>query len=307
MFVLSIFMFVFFRYAMPMTMTPRQHDILSAAREAGRVTVDGLAARFGVTVQTIRRDLGALCDAGLLDRTHGGAMLPSGVTNLGYEARRRVAAEAKEAIGRAAAALVPAGASLFLNIGTTTEAVARALMDTPNLMVVTNNMNVAQILSAHPSAEVIVTGGRLRRSDGGLTGDLAVQTIRHFKVDLAIVGGSALDAEGDILDFDADEVRVSRAILGQARAAVLVADATKLTRSAPVRIAGLADLDHWITDAEPGPRLRALAERRHPDHDRGLTRSISASTEGPSASTISATPVRVRMDAVGLHVAGERA
>ncbi|MFW5642310.1 MAG: DeoR/GlpR family DNA-binding transcription regulator [Roseicyclus sp.] len=243
-----------------MTMTLRQHDILSAAREAGRVTVDGLAARFGVTVQTIRRDLGALCDAGLLDRCHGGAMLPSGVTNLGYAARRQVAAAAKEAIGRAAAALVPPGASLFLNIGTTTEAVARALMEMPNLMVVTNNMNVAQILSAHPTAEVIVTGGRLRRSDGGLTGDLAVQTIRHFKVDLAIIGGSALDPEGDILDFDPDEVRVSRAILAQARAGVLVADATKLTRAAPVRIAGLADLDHWITDAEPGPSLRAVAE-----------------------------------------------
>jgi DeoR family glycerol-3-phosphate regulon repressor len=107
---------------------------------------------------------------------------------------------------------------------------------------------------------VIVTGGRLRRADSGLTGDLAVQTIRHFKVDLAIIGGSALDAAGDILDYDPDEVRVSRAILAQARAAMLVADATKLTRAAPVRIAGLADLDHWITDAEPGPDLRALAE-----------------------------------------------
>ncbi|MCU4653026.1 DeoR/GlpR family DNA-binding transcription regulator [Roseibacterium sp. SDUM158016] len=242
-----------------MTMTPRQHDILSAVREAGRVTVDGLAERFGVTVQTIRRDLGALCDAGVLDRTHGGAMLPSGVTNIGYEARRQVAAEAKEAIGRAAAALVPPGASLFLNIGTTTEAVARALMGTPNLMVVTNNMNVAQILAAHPSAEIIVTGGRLRRSDGGLVGDMAVQTIRQFKVDIAIVGGSALDADGDLLDFDADEVRVARAILDQARSAMLVADATKLTRSAPVRIAGLADLDRWITDQAPGAGLERLA------------------------------------------------
>jgi DeoR family glycerol-3-phosphate regulon repressor len=242
-----------------MPLTPRQHDILSAVRETGRATVDGLAARFGVTVQTIRRDLAALCDAGLLDRTHGGAMLPSGITNIGYEERRRVAAGAKDAIGRAAAALVPAGASLFLNIGTTTEAVARALLRTPNLMVVTNNMNVAQILAAHPSAEVIVTGGRLRRSDMGLVGDMAVQTIRQFKVDLAIVGGSALDAEGDILDYDADEVRVSRAILDRARGSVLVADATKLTRTAPVRIAGLAELDRWITDRPPGPRLERLA------------------------------------------------
>ena len=242
-----------------MTMTPRQSDILDRARLAGRVNVDDLAAEFGVTVQTIRRDLTELCEAGLLARTHGGAMLPSGVTNIGYEARRRVAAEAKEAIGRAAAALVSPGASLFLNIGTTTEAVARALLETPNLMVVTNSMNVAQILAAHPSAEIIVTGGRLRRSDGGLVGDMAVQTIRQFKVDVAIVGGSALDRDGDILDFDADEVRVSRAILDQARSAMLVADATKLTRTAPVRIGGLADLDRWITDQPPGERLERLA------------------------------------------------
>ncbi|NKX45454.1 DeoR/GlpR family DNA-binding transcription regulator [Roseicyclus persicicus] len=246
-----------------MTMTPRQSDILDLARLAGRVNVDDLAAEFGVTVQTIRRDLTELCEAGLLARTHGGAMLPSGVTNIAYEERRRLSAEAKDAIGRAAAALIPPGASLFLNIGTTTEAVARALIDTPNLMVVTNNLNVAQILGPHPTAEVILTGGRLRRADGGLTGDMAVETIRQFKVDMAVIGASALDADGDLLDFDPDEVRVSRAILSQARAAMLVADQGKLARAAPVRIASLRDLDRWVTDAAPPPALRKLcAEAR---------------------------------------------
>lgn len=241
-----------------MNMTPRQSDILDRARQIGRVTVDGLSAEFGVTVQTIRRDLGDLCDAGLLARTHGGAMLPSGVTNIAYEERRRLSAEAKDAIGRAAATLIPPGASLFLNIGTTTEAVARALRDTPNLMVVTNNMNVAQIMAGHPTAEVIVTGGRLRRSDGGLVGDMAVETIRQFKVDIAVIGGSALDADGDVLDFDPDEVRVSRAILSQARQSMLVADAGKLERAAPVRIASLADLDRWITDRAPPAGLAGI-------------------------------------------------
>ncbi len=224
----------------------------------GRVTVDGLAASFGVTVQTIRRDLTELCDAGVLDRTHGGAALPSGITNIGYEDRRRLNADAKEAIARAAAALIPAGASLFLNIGTTTEAVARALRDTPNLMVVTNNMNVAQIMGGHPSAEVIVTGGRLRRADGGLVGDMAVQTIRQFKVDIAVIGASALDPEGDVLDFDPDEVRVSRAILGQARSSILVADQGKLARVAPVRIGNLSDLDQWVTDRAPPAALAQI-------------------------------------------------
>lgn len=243
-----------------MPITPRQSDILNHARQTGRVSVEELALRFDVTVQTVRRDLGHLCDAGLLDRVHGGAMLPSGVTNIGYEDRRRMNAEAKEAIARVAAAQIPSGASLFLNIGTTTEAVARALLDTPNLMVVTNNMNVAQIMASHPSAEVIVTGGRLRRSDGGLVGDLAVETIRHFKVDIAVIGASALDLAGDILDFDADEVRVSRAILGQARNALLVADTDKLARSAPVRIANLRDLGSWVTDQPPPPDLRSLCD-----------------------------------------------
>lgn len=241
-----------------MPLSPRQADILSAARDHGRVSVDGLSEAFGVTVQTIRRDLTELCDGGLLERTHGGAALPSGITNIGYEDRRRLNAAAKEAIGAATAALIQPGASLFLNIGTTTEAVARALGDTPNLMVVTNNMNVAQNLSAHPSAEVIVTGGRLRRADGGLVGDLAVQSIRAFKVDIAVIGASALDADGDLLDFDPEEVRVSQAILAQARQSILVADQDKLNRVAPVRIGAVSALDIWVTDAPPPAPLAAL-------------------------------------------------
>ena len=241
-----------------MPITPRQSDILDRARSEGRVMVEGLAEAFGVTVQTIRRDLTELCDARLLDRIHGGAVLPSGVTNIGYEDRRRLNADAKEAIARACAAEIPNGASLFLNIGTTTEAVARALQGHSGLMVVTNNMNAAQILAANPSCEVVLTGGALRRADGGLVGDLAVQTIRAFKVDVAVIGASALDADGDLLDFDIQEVRVAHAILQQARQAILVADQGKLTRAAPVRIGSLSDLDMWVTDAEPPAALRTL-------------------------------------------------
>lgn len=241
-----------------MPITPRQSDILDRARSEGRVMVEGLAEAFGVTVQTIRRDLTELCDARLLDRIHGGAVLPSGVTNIGYEDRRRLNADAKEAIARACAAEIPNGASLFLNIGTTTEAVARALLGHSGLMVVTNNMNAAQILAANPSCEVVLTGGALRRADGGLVGDLAVQTIRAFKVDVAVIGASALDADGDLLDFDIQEVRVAHAILQQARQAILVADLGKLTRAAPVRIGSLSDLDIWVTDADPPAALRAL-------------------------------------------------
>src|SRR5690606_10018047 len=157
--------------------------------------------------------------------------------------------------------MVPDNSSLFLNIGTTTEAVARALVRHRNLTVVTNNLHIAQILAANESCDVIVAGGVLRRSDGGLVGDLAVEAIGQFKVDFAIVGTSALDLDGDLLDFDPQEVRVSRAILRQARLTCLVADASKLDRRAPVRIGSLAEIDRLFTDrALPDALARRCAD-----------------------------------------------
>ena len=226
----------------------RHPDILMLARRDGKVTVDGLAAHFGVTLQTIRRDLAELADAGQLARVHGGAVLPSGTANLRYEDRRVLNEAAKQAMAARCAALIPDGGSLFLNIGTTTEAVARALHQHRGLMVVTNNLNVADILRDHPDCEVVLAGGQLRRSDGGLTGPLTVQAIRAFKFDIAVIGCSALDTDGDILDFDISEVAVSQAILEQSRRRVLVADHSKFQRNAPARIASLAAVDVFVTD-----------------------------------------------------------
>lgn len=231
-----------------MKLSFRQSDILEIARVEGRVVVENLADRFGVTVQTIRRDLSELADGGKLERVHGGAVLPSGVTNLHYEDRRALSAEAKTRIARACAADIPDGASLFLNIGTTTEAVARELLSHRNLMVVTNNINIANILVANESCDIVVTGGSLRRVDGGLLGDLAVTTIRQFKFDLAVIGCSAVDASGDLLDYDLQEVSTSRAILESARSAWLVADHSKFQRQAPARIASLSQIDRFYTD-----------------------------------------------------------
>ena len=234
-----------------MSLSFRQSDILDLARGDGRVTVDGLATRFNVTVQTIRRDLTELAEAGYLDRVHGGAVLRSGVANIGYEDRRGLNEAAKTAIARACAAEIPDGASLFLNIGTSTEAVAREMLNHRNLMVVTNNMNVANILVANPEAEIIVAGGVLRRADGGLIGNLTVRTIEQFKFDFAVIGCSALDEDGDLLDFDFQEVHVSQTIIAQARRTYLVADHSKFQRSAPARITSLARLSAFFTDQPP--------------------------------------------------------
>ncbi|MCE6949805.1 DeoR/GlpR family DNA-binding transcription regulator [Cereibacter sphaeroides] len=231
-----------------MALNFRQTEILEIARSEGRVIVEQLAERFAVTLQTIRRDLTELADAGLLDRVHGGAVLRTGVSNIGYEERRRMNEAAKAAIGRACARAIPDNSSMIINIGTTTEAVARELLNHRNITVVTNNMNVANILAANPSCEVMVAGGQLRRADGGLMGDLTVQFIEQFKVDFAIIGTSALDRDGDLLDFDLAEVRVSKAILRQSRQRFLVTDASKLDRKAPVRLASLEELDAVFTD-----------------------------------------------------------
>lgn len=231
-----------------MSLSFRQSDILEIARVEGRVVVEDLASRFAVTVQTIRRDLTELADAGKLERVHGGAVLPSGVTNLHYEDRRALSSEAKTRIARACVANIPDGASLCLNIGTTTEAVARELLHHRNLMVVTNNINIAQILGANESCEIILTGGSLRPLDGGLVGDMAVATIQQFKFDMAVIGCSAVDPAGDLLDYDLQEVSTSRAILQSARTSCLVADHSKFLRQAPGRIASMAQIDHFYTD-----------------------------------------------------------
>lgn len=241
-------------------LSSRQSDILNIARASGRVTVEDLARRFEVSAQTIRKDLNDLCDQRLLSRIHGGALFPSGIENMEYEARRKIAAEEKDAIGRAAARLIPDNASLFVNIGTTTEAVSKALLDHQGLMVITNNINVANRMRVYPSFEVVIAGGVVRGSDGGVVGEAAVDFIRQFKVDYAVIGASAIDHDGALLDFDFREVKVAQAIIANARHVILVSDRTKFERTAPVRIGHLSQVDTFITDRCSVSSIRRICE-----------------------------------------------
>ena len=127
-------------------------------------------------------------------------------------------------------------------------------------MVITNNINVVNILQGYTSIEVVVAGGVLRHADGGIVGDAAVDFIRQFKVDYAIIGTSAIDEDGSLLDYDYREVKVSREIVESSRRAILVADSLKCERSAPVRIGHISEMDHFVTDAMPPPRLRRICE-----------------------------------------------
>ena len=240
---------------------PRQSDILNIARTSGRVDVESLAEKFNVTPQTIRKDLNELCEQEILHRVHGGAVYPSSTSNFAYLSRRSIASDAKSGIANKVASLIPNDSSLIMNIGTTVELAAEALKDHKGLMVVTNNLNVAHILSGAPEIELVITGGVVRKSDLGIVGAAAVDVINQFKVDIAIIGVSAIDTEGCLLDFDYREVRVARAIVKQSRKTILIADNMKFERRAPVQIGHLSDIDIFITDQMPPPEIVDICER----------------------------------------------
>ena len=241
-----------------MHLSSRQEEILALAKTQGKVLVEDLASHFQVTPQTIRKDLNDLCDAKALNRIHGGAVFPSGNENVKSDARRSMAAAEKQAIGKAAAEIIPDNSSLFINIGTTTEAVGEALVDHRELMVITNNINVANRLRVYPSIEVVIAGGVVRGSDGGIVGEAAVDFIRQFKVDYAVIGVSAIDADGALLDFDFREVKVAQAIMANARHVILVSDASKFERTAPVRMGHISQVHTFITDRCPSTEIRKI-------------------------------------------------
>lgn len=244
-----------------MNTNPRQLLLLDEVRRRKSASVEQLADTLGVTLQTVRRDVQRLAEQGLVTRFHGGVRVPSStVENLAHQQRETLNAEGKARIAQAVAAQVPHDCSLILNIGTTTEAIARALMHHRGLRVLTNNLNVAAILSGNPDCEVIVAGGVVRARDRGIVGEAAVDFIRQFRVDIALIGISGMEADGTLRDFDLREVKVAQTIIAQAREVWLAADHTKFNRPAMVELATLAQIDRLFTDAAPPEPFPALLQ-----------------------------------------------
>ena len=246
-----------------MTPNPRQSLLLDEVRSRGSVSVEALAEQFDVTLQTVRRDVKLLSDAGLLARFHGGVRVPSSTTeNIEYLQRQMLNEQAKQRIARTVAAQVPAGCSLIINIGTTTEAIARELLRHKGLRVITNNLNVAAILSGNPDCEVIVAGGIVRSHDRGIVGEMTVDFIQQFRVDIGLIGISGIEADGSLRDFDYREVKVARAIIEHSREIWVAADHSKFNRPAMVELARFDQVDMLFTDAAPPapfPQLLAAA------------------------------------------------
>src|SRR6056297_1038519 len=238
----------------------RHAEILRHLRESGRLQVEALASFLNTTPQTIRKDLNLLAGEGKILRFHGGASLLAGVEYTAFEIRKEVAAEQKERIGREVARRIPNNCAIFLNSGTTTEAVARHLAHHAGLMVVTDSVHLADLLRTYSGLEVVVPGGRVRQSDGAILGEAAVDFIRQFNADFAIVGAAAIGEDGSLLDFDLREASLVRAFIGCARRVVLAADSTKAARTAPVRTGHLEQVHEFVTDEGCPEDLRRMCD-----------------------------------------------
>ncbi|ASI70601.1 MAG: DeoR/GlpR family DNA-binding transcription regulator [Diaphorobacter nitroreducens] len=254
-----------------MNTNPRQLQLLDEVRLRKSLSVEQLADILGVTLQTVRRDVQRLAELGLVSRFHGGVRMPSStVENLAYTQREALNSTGKARIARAVAAQVPDNCSLILNIGTTTEAIAKALLHHKGLRVLTNNLNVAAILCANPDCEVIVAGGVVRKRDRAIVGEAAVDFIRQFRVDIALIGISGIEPDGSLRDYDMREVKVAQTIIEHAREVWLAADHTKFNRPAMVQLAQLAQIDRLFTDAPPPEPFPALL------HEAGVQCTVAA-------------------------------
>lgn len=228
----------------------RQQQTLELVKQRGYISIEEIAQHFSVTPQTVRRDINQLADAGVLRRYHGGAAIDSSVSNTEYTTRMSHNAEAKQRIAVAVAKAIPDHASLFINIGTTTEAIAVALLQHRGLKIITNNLNVAKILSVKQDFEVLIASGKVR-PDGGVIGQATSDFFKQFKVDFAVIGISGIDTEGILLDFDFQEVAVSQEIIAGARQVFLAADDSKFGRHAMMRLGHISEIDCLFTNQQP--------------------------------------------------------
>ncbi|MFD2092907.1 DeoR/GlpR family DNA-binding transcription regulator [Blastococcus deserti] len=235
----------------------RQQAIAAMVADRGRLAVTALAEEYGVTTETVRRDLAVLERAGMLRRVHGGAV-PAGALTLvepGLGERHRLRKEQKRAIAAAALALLPgADGSIVLDGGTTTAALAELLPADRRLLAVTSSVPIASRLSMTPGVTLHVLGGRVRGTTQCAVGETTVRALADLRVDVAFVGANGITPGHGLTTPDDAEAAVKRAMVRAGQRVVVLADSSKLGREHLVRYAEIEDVDVLVTDdgAEPG-------------------------------------------------------
>lgn len=234
----------------------RRRQIAALVASARAVSVTDLAARFGVSESTIRRDLRELEEAGLVERTHGGAVLPDlRRYEPSFHQKEGERRQEKEAIARVAARLVKDGDTIILDSGTTTLALARLLRGRTNLTVVTNSTVIAAELACAPGVEVVVTGGILKGRTLALVGAQVARFLSQVNVDRVFLGINGIHLEAGLTTPTLAEAETKQAMIRAAREVVVLADHTKLGRVTFAHVASLQEVHRLITDAGAQPQF----------------------------------------------------
>lgn len=234
--------------------TPRQAQIAEIVRTNGNAKVEDLARVFGVSTQTIRKDINEMCADGLLRRVHGGVELATVNANH-YELRRVLNLTAKQRIGAAAAALIPDGATVAVSIGTTPELVIANLAGHQRLRIYSNNLFVAMAAHRFDGADVTIPGGRLRSAEADIVGPSAVTFFESYRFDIGLFGVAAVDEEGALLDLSEEDAHSREAIARNAQTRILVLDSTKFGRQAHARSGHVTNVEHVVCDTRPPVRI----------------------------------------------------
>lgn len=229
----------------------RQKIILSRVNLHGYQSVSDLSAYFGVSPQTIRRDVNALARRGLCRRSHGGVWVTTGENNLDYNDRLTIKHDAKSSIAELLASKVKDGSSLFVGIGTTMQICAAALSEKRGLRVMTNNLNAALVLSKNIGTEVTIPGGRIRNKDFDLVSSEALNFFNRFSVDIGVFSVGGISDDGTLFDFHEEEVRMRNELSKNSAVKFLVFDHTKFGRGATVKSGHITDVDCVFTDQVP--------------------------------------------------------
>lgn len=236
-------------------MSQRAREVLDVLNESGSARIQDLALRLHVTQETIRRTVATLEQQGIVTKVHGGVSLKNWGLEPSFEQRFVQNQLTKRRIAEAVAWLIKDGASLMLDVGSTTAYVARALRQKRDLLVVTNSLPVAQALVGQNGNRVFMAGGELRSHDGGAFGPDARAFVRQFRVQHAILSVAGVDATAGFLLQDLPEADFSRTIIGCASEVIVAADASKFNHPAPIRIAAADAFHRFVTDAPPPPDI----------------------------------------------------
>ncbi len=232
-------------------LSERQEAILDQVVTNGFVTIEALAEQFNLSAQTIRRDIIELANLGRLQRFHGGAgpLDATESARLDYQAKRLLNQREKAFVGRKAATMIPDGATIYLDVGTTIEACAQDLAKRPGFTIFTNSMRSAM---AFDPAEhhVFLLGGRMAGRDGSLVGEEIVQKLADVHLDFAIIACSAIDQNSRVMDFDMAKISIKRAAIAVANKSFLLATQTKFNRTALASISHVDQFDEVITDSQ---------------------------------------------------------